>query len=270
MSFCHEVLVTAVTRITPHMIRVQVAPIGDWRWTTEGHGDERVDIAFPLPGETVADVAFFNQEGYGSGGVDLGAEPPWRHYTVRKVHDGGTRIDFDFVVHEGGLASGWAERAEPGHILGVFDPGHARSYYEPERPYDTQLLVADATGLPGLGRIIEELPAGVRAVAVIEVPTPEDRQEFTTAADVEYTWLYGSGLGLAPSALLPAVEALVLPTEGTLYAWVACESATSRALRRHLRTVRGLARADHHVVGYWRAGAEGHVPGINAEEPEAA
>lgn len=130
------------------------------------------------------------------------------------------------------------------------------------------LLVADATGLPGLGRIVEELREGDVAQAIIEVETEEDRQEFVTRGDVTYTWLVGSGLGKAPSALFEAVEKIEFPESESadVYAWVACESATSRRIRKHLREVRGIARDKHNVVGYWREGADGHVSGMNSEE----
>ena len=78
----------------------------------------------------------------------------------------------------------------------------------------------------------------------------------------------GSGLGKAPSALFEAVEKVEFPESESadIYAWVACESATSRRIRKHLREVRGIARDKHNVVGYWREGADGHVSGMNSEE----
>ncbi|MFC9516275.1 siderophore-interacting protein [Nocardiaceae bacterium NPDC056970] len=261
MSFCHPATVVSVTTVTPHMVRIGLEAVGDWRWTTEGWGDERIDVAFPRPGERAADIEFFNHPDYGGG--DLGTEPPWRHYTVRKVLEEGRRIDIDFVLHTGGLASDWARRAVPGDVLGVFSSGPARAYYQPVPDTSWQLLVADATGLPGLGRIVEELGEDDIAHAIVEIQSEADRQEFRTRGQVTYTWLVGSGLGLAPSALLEAVEELRFP-QGDVYAWVACEGSTSRAIRRHLRESRGLARDRHHAVGYWRLGADGHVPGMNS------
>ncbi|UCR89850.1 siderophore-interacting protein [Mycetocola spongiae] len=268
MSFCESARVVSVETITPHMIRIGMEPIGGWTWNTDGWGDERVDVAFPVPGETIADVAYFNQEGYGEG-VLGGTEPPWRHYTVRRVENEGRLVFIDFVVHEGGLASDWASRAEPGHILGLFAEGPARAHYRREQVRDWQLLVADATGLPGLGRIVEGLAPGERAHAIIEVQTPEDRQTLVTQGDVEYTWLYGSGLGTSPSALAEAVAALPEFPEGDIYAWVACEASASRAIRKHLRRERGMSRDSHNAIGYWSDGNTGHVHGINRDEEPA-
>ena len=254
MAFCEPAEVIRTTRLTPSMIRVRLRTVGEWRWHTDGRGDERVDLAFPHPGETSADVAFFNDREYGQARVDV--EPPWRHYTVRAVHEGGRELDIDFVVHSGGLASSWAEDAEPGHVLGVFHGGNSRAYYSPPADAVWQLLVADATGLPGLARIIEELPDGVEVHAVVEVPDAADRQIVHSRGSVSWTWIVGPG-GLA-SQLPAAVEALTLP-DSPGYAWVACEAVAARRVRKHVREVRGLARDRHRAVGYWTAGTVGHV-----------
>ncbi len=245
--------------LTPNMLRIRFEAVGKWRWPTHGRGDERIDIALPSPGETEARIDVFNLPEYGRGWT--GEEPPWRHYTVRGVHEGGRLLDIDFVVHEGGLASSWAERAETGHIIGIFGAGtrdEPSSYYAAPEDAQFQLLVADATGVPGLGRILEQLPAEVRARAIVEVPSEADIQQFDTRADVELVWRVGTGNGLAPSALLEEVAQLDEPGE-PWYAWVACEAATSRAIRRELRTRLGLTRDRHHAIGYWAQDRTGNM-----------
>lgn len=254
MAFCEPAEVVHTTRLTPSMIRVRLRTLGEWRWHTDGRGDERVDLAFPRPGETEADVAFFNDRDYGT--ARTVKEPPWRHYTVRAVHNNGHEIDIDFVMHGGGVASSWAEQATPGQVLGIFHGGSSRAYYSPPVDAEWQLLVADATGLPGLGRIIEELPTGSKVHAVVEVSHESDRQVIPTRGHVLWTWLVGPG-GLQ-SGIPAAVEALTLPNSPG-YAWVACEAVAARTVRKHVRDVRGLPRDRHRAVGYWTAGAVGHV-----------
>ena len=256
---CAPARVVTTQRLTPNMLRITFEAVGDWLWPTHGRGDERVDIALPAPGETVANIDVFSLPEYGRGWE--GEEPPWRHYTVRQVHEGGRLLDIDFVVHDGGLASAWAERAEPGHIIGIFGAGEREepsSYYAAPDDAEFQLLVADATGMPGLGRILEQLPAGARALAIVEVPTEADIQEYETAGDVEIRWLIGSGNGHRPSALATEVAGLSAP-EHPWYAWVACEAATSRAIRSDLRARLGLARNRHHAIGYWTQDRTGNM-----------
>lgn len=256
---CAPARVVEAERLTPHMMRITFEAVGDWRWHVDGRGDERIDIAIPRPGETEADLTVFNSPEYGRGWV--GEEPPWRHYTVRGVRDGGSRIIIDFVVHDGGIASGWAERAEPGHTIGVFgtDDGETSSYYGAPADAGFQLLVADSTGLPGLGRILEGLPAGSRAVAIVEVPEDADIQDLPSPADVRFVWRTGTGNGSAPSVLAEEVAQIADPGE-PWYAWVACEAATSRAIRSDLRSRLGLARDRHHAIGYWTKDQSGDRP----------
>lgn len=255
---CSPARVVSTTPLSPHMRRIEFEAVGTWRWFIDGIGDERVDIAIPRPGETVAELETFNSPEYGHGWE--GEEPPWRHYTMRAVRDGGKRFDIDFVIHEGGIASDWASRAEPGHVIGVFTSSdESSSYYGPADDTEFQLLVADATGLPGLGRILEQLPADAHARAIVEVATEADVLPLATDATVEITWLVGSGNGFAPSDLAKTVAQFEQPT-GAWYAWIACEAATSRAIRSDLRARLGLARNRHHAIGYWTQNLSGDRP----------
>lgn len=136
---CSPAQVERVTRLTPHMIRISFRTIGAWRWNTDGSGDEHIDIALPHPGETEADLTVFNLPEYGPGWK--GEEPPWRHYTVRAVYDHGRVFDIDFAIHGDGIASTWAERAEPGHVIGAFHGGG--SYYRP--PADATFHLSSPT-----------------------------------------------------------------------------------------------------------------------------
>lgn len=239
------------------MIRITLETVGDWLWHVNGVGDERVDIALPRPGETRAELETFNLPEYGPGWT--GEEPPWRHYTIRSVHDGGRRFDIDFALHGHGIASTWAERAEPGHVIGVFNDGESRSYYEPPADAEVQILLADATGLPGLGRILEGLAAGVRALVIAEVADEADILPFASAADVHYRWLVGTGNGLGDSALPGAAAELAAP-DAPWYAWIACEASASRAIRRDLRQRLGSPRDRHHAIGYWVRNKAGDRP----------
>lgn len=254
MAFCEPAEVVRVIRVSPSLIRVRLRAVGEWRWPADGRGDERVDVAFPWPGETRADVTYFNREHAGE--VVDEAEPPWRHYTMRAVHDGGREFDIEFAVHGSGVASAWAEQAEPGQVLGIFR-GSAVSHAYHVLPADAewQLLVADTTGLPGLARIVEELPEGMPVQAIIEVPCHEDRLEIATRGHVEWTWIVGPG---GVDSALPAAVAEVTVPETPGYAWVACESAAARTIRSHLRGPLQQPRNRHRAIGFWTAGKVGH------------
>ena len=98
---------------------------------------------------------------------------------------------------------------------------------------------------------MESLPAGARAHVLAEVIEPADRQQLTSAADVSYAWLTGSGNGIGPSALPDAVRRHDWPA-GPGYVWFAGEAASSRAVRKHLRRELGWPPGRSTVLGYWR------------------
>jgi NADPH-dependent ferric siderophore reductase len=159
------------------------------------------------------------------------------------------------VVHGDGVGSAWADRAEPGMRIGVLGP---RGSEIVPLVHDWYLLAADETAIPALGRWLEALPAGVRAVAFAEVSGPEEEQRFATRADLSLTWLHRGAAAPGTTDLLErAVRAAGLPP-GTGYAWVAGEANTLRPIRRHLRQERGLAKEQVDVDGYWKRGETDH------------
>src|SRR4051794_41676026 len=86
-------------------------------------------------------------------------QPPMRSYTVRAWDPAVPRMLVDVVVHEGGMASAWAQGARAGDVIYVTE---AMGWYRPPADSTWQLLVADLAGLPALARTVEELPAGTQ------------------------------------------------------------------------------------------------------------
>ncbi|NWJ73397.1 siderophore-interacting protein [Pseudonocardia sp. ICBG1122] len=181
------------------------------------------------------------------------ARRPWmRSYTVRALDPDAGRMVVDFVLHgEGepggghaGPASRWAARAAIGDPVGVLGPAVA-GYRSPDGE-PVRLLVGDETALPAIGAIVERLPAGTRAVAVVEVAGPEEEQDLP-GADVH--WVHrGAG------TLLDAVRTVEIPATPAepVFAWVAGEASAVRSVRRHLVGERGLDKARVAFTGYWR------------------
>ena len=247
----YRAVVQRTSRLSPSLVRVVLGAGDLGRWTSSGTADERLVLVFPRPGEREAPAPERLPDGT-QDYPDAGPQPEMRSYTVRSFDPARAEMAVDFVAHEGGVAAQWALDARPGDALQVTE---AAGWYTPPPGCTWQLLVADLTGLPALGRIVENLPAGTRAHVVAEVIDPGDRLEPSSAAEVTYTWLPGCGNGVAPSALPRAVRDLVWP-EGPGYVWFAGEAAASRAVRKHLRHERGCAVADYRVLGYWRARQE--------------
>jgi NADPH-dependent ferric siderophore reductase len=131
----------------------------------------------------------------------------------------------------------------------------ALGWYDPPTDCDWQLLVADMTGLPALGRIVENLPAGSRAHVIVETIDAADRQELDSAAEVSYEWLSGTGYGRAPSVLASTLRRFTFPP-GRGYVWFAGEAAESRVVRKYLRRELGWPVDRFEVLAYWRVRKE--------------
>ncbi len=241
--------VREVVALTPNMIRIVFGGEDLRRFATSGDPDERLVVVLPRPGERETPAPVRQPDGT----LDYPAddEPEIRSYTVRRFDADKPEMVVDFVRHVGGLAATWAIQAEVGDVV-YLSP--AKGWYAPPSDARWQLLLADMTALPALGRILESLPAEMSAIAVTEVTAELDRQELTSAADVTYTWVTG-GNGHGPSRLLAALQQLELP-EGPGYIWFAGEAAESRAVRKYVRRELGWPTDRFTIIGYWRAEKE--------------
>ena len=235
--------VVRVATLTPRMSRITLAAPELADFGVEEPG-EIVTLGWPAPGREL--VLPRPRWRFPPGTEDQ----HWRNYTVRAYDPARAEIDVDFFLHgDAGRASAWATRAKPGDRVGFAGPRtHWRDH---DGGADWSLLVADETGLPALLAILETLPEGHRATALVEVADDAERQPVETAADVELQWL--SRAGRAPgttTVLARAVRDLALPG-GRGRAWGGGEARAMRAVRDHLRE-RGMARGTVQALGYWK------------------
>jgi NADPH-dependent ferric siderophore reductase len=124
-----------------------------------------------------------------------------------------------------------------------------------DRPAGWLLLAGDETALPAITRILAAAPPSTRGVALVEVADAAEEQPLPAPEGMAVRWLHRDGTPPGEGTLLAdAVAALERPEGEDLFAWVAAESATVRAVRADLRGRWGLSRAQHHAIGYWRRG----------------
>ncbi|SRR5690554_261618 len=243
--------VVAVTDITPLMRRFRLK--GDM-------------TGFASPGHADHIKAFFFADGVepflvpiGPNGAQWpGERPQMRDYTPRHWDVDAGWIELDFVLHGDGPASTWAAKATIGSKLVIGGP---RGSLVVPPAYEWYLLAGDETALPALGRRIEELPAGSRVLAVIEVADKTEEQALATAADLSLTWLHRNGAPAGTTSLiLDAIRGLTFPA-GEAYAYIAGESTMSKAVRAHLTDERGFNPEYIKAAGYWLLGV------ADAQEP---
>lgn len=173
-----------------------------------------------------------------------GPQPAMRDYTPRRFDLSLGELDIDFVLHGDGPASTWAEQAQVGQHLYIGGP--RGSMIVPDI-FDSYLLIGDETALPAIARRLEELPAGRKVLAVIEIADAAEQQALQSAAEVDVIWVLRG-----QADLLDTVRTLTLPS-GALYTFVAMETKLSRQVRRVLLDTHKVDEAFLKAVGYWRA-----------------
>ncbi|MFF8831206.1 SIP domain-containing protein [Streptomyces sp. NPDC015131] len=191
--------------------------------------------------------------------------PVAKDYTPVRFDPEAGEIDFDFVRHEGGVASSWAERVKPGESAWIAGPKMSHSHPEGA---DWLLVVGDETALPAIGRWLAEMPEGTKARVFIEIGDDSHRQELPTRADAEITWLSREGAPAGTTDLLEQAVRAMDWLPGTVFAWVAGEAVALKGIRRHLATERQVPREHTHITGYWRRTEPVAAAGATAEAEE--
>jgi NADPH-dependent ferric siderophore reductase len=229
-----ELDVLRVEKIAAHMIRVTLG--GDLDGFLSLGFDDHVKLFFPK----------------GTTGADGEPEFESRDYTPRRHDPQAKTLDIEFVIHDAGPATRWAEQAKAGQTLRIGGP---RGSFVIPFTFDWHLLIGDDTGLPAIARRLEELPKGTRAVVLAEVDTPADEITFKSAAEISVTYVHRNGVEAGSTDVLArGLKSLKLP-KGDYYAWVACESLTAKALRAQLIANHGANPKWIRAAGYWRRGA---------------
>ncbi|KIC59271.1 FAD-binding protein [Brevundimonas nasdae] len=180
--------------------------------------------------------------------------PVSRDYTPRAYDAELNRLTLDFVIGHGGPATEWAEAAAPGSILSVGGP---RGSFIVPTDYADHVLIGDETALPAIARRLEELPAGVRALTVIEVKSAASRLAFTTRADLTTIWVERNGDNGQADALVSAAKTAAADvSREDAYVWIATEAQVAKTLRIAMVEM-GFDPKAMKAAGYWRLGDMG-------------
>lgn len=294
----YTVEVAAKRRLCPSFLRLTLAGEGLRTFGIAGP-DQRVKLMIPRPGRTVDDVPTGYDWYPRWQAMPEDIRPTMRTYTVRAYRPEAGELDIDFVLHggdHGGPASEWASSAELGDrvaLVGPDRPGTGRLWgceWLPPETATRLLLAGDETAVPAVGAILESLPSNAVGIACLEVPTANDRQEWTKPAGVDVRWLARDGAVPHGALLEPAVSASLselrepgAPAErhegdepdvdtallwdvpgdlggevdchaGEFYGWLAGEAGVIKRLRRLLVHERGIPRTAVSFMGYWRQG----------------
>ncbi|MBC7273734.1 MAG: siderophore-interacting protein [Streptomyces sp.] len=180
---------------------------------------------------------------------DNAGKPHQRAYTLVGPDRETNTFSLEFALHEG-CASDWARAAKPGDTIGATVQGTGFQHPRPEPSH--VFAIGDPASLPALNSLLDALgpaPATVWFEGTLDgLPCHAD----TSRHDVRQVPRRDDGRHLVGQvkADLPAL----LAATPDPYVWIACDTATTRALASYVRKELRLPKERTHALGYWRAG----------------
>lgn len=136
-------------------------------------------------------------------------------------------LALDFFIHEGGVASDWAQHARAGDTLTIGGP---RGSLVVPLSYGYQLYVCDESGMPALRRRLEALrAAGHRGVvkAIVTVADAACQDYLAHLNDVDIDWV----IGHSEQAVDERLAALAIPDDD-YFLWITGEGKVVKNLSR--------------------------------------
>lgn len=243
-----RVRVVGVTSLTPRMVRVTVGG-PELEGLVVEQPAASVRLLIPSAGSSELVMPAWKGNEFL---LPDGARPAIRTLTPLRVGPASQQMDLEIVVHEGGPASAWALKAQPGDEAAISGPGRGWPVPDDAAAF---LLGGDESAIPAIGQLLEILPGDKPVRVMIEVTTPEARLDLPQHPTAEVEW-HELPEGAPPGdALVTAVTGSDL-AEGTKV-WAAGEAAAVQRIRKHMFDERGLTRSDTWIRGYWKTGRAG-------------
>lgn len=233
-----HVTVKRVERLAPKMLRVVFGGEELAQFTSLGF-DDHVKLFFPSDTAGVPDNLAM------------------RDFTPRRFDAEANELWIDFFLHDAGPASTWAAQAAVGQPLMVGGP--RGSFIISPEGIDSHVLIGDETGLPAIGRRLEELPASTRALVIVESEGGGSAGyplHSKASLEVMNVARQARSAAMAGSEVIEKLRTLNLPSSRT-FTWVAAESQAARAIRRYLTNERAVDKHWIKAAGYWQHGAVG-------------
>ena len=174
-----------------------------------------------------------------------------RDFTPRHFDRESKRLTIDVAMHSAGPAIRWAEQAQIGDVVEISGP---RGSLMISDAFDWWLLIGDETALPSIGRRVEALAEGVRAITLVAVTGPAEEQVFNTRADHQAFWVHrAADLATNAQPVLEALKRIELPP-GEGFVWIAAEAKVARVARDHIVNDRRHPVQWLRASGYWIEG----------------
>jgi NADPH-dependent ferric siderophore reductase len=172
-----------------------------------------------------------------------------------EAFEGGSAKDFQIELDSTSFIPGFIEQmrgAKAGDKLTVLGP---RGRHVLKDGADWRLFIGDETAIPAILGMLETLPKGAPATALIEISGEVDKQPLKTDGDVNLVWLVRDAPAGQSDVLARAVEGFALPS-GVGHVYTLGETSIIRRIRQGL-IARGVPKETISAEGYWRPGRIG-------------
>ncbi|VEG57189.1 FAD-binding 9, siderophore-interacting domain-containing protein [Mycolicibacterium aurum] len=216
----YELTVTGRTQVTPHYLRLSF------------QADEL------LAGRTLHPTMWIRMW------FTDGEKLHQRGYTLVDPDPANGTVDVEFALHDG-IASRWAQLAEPGDTIEATVLGSNFSLPEPAPA--GYVIVGDTASLPAINSLLDAI-GDTPAQIFLEAAHDDDRQlPVRRSADV--TWVEREDAG---AALVAAVGSAAFDASDH-FGWVACDNRTTREVAKVLREDFKIPRKSVKAQAYWVA-----------------
>ncbi|HET6360395.1 siderophore-interacting protein [Streptomyces sp.] len=182
---------------------------------------------------------------------DDGGKPHQRAYTLVDADPVAGTFSLEFALHDG-CASDWARKAQPGDAIEATLQG--TGFTAPDPLPARLFVIGDPASLPAINSLLDALP---RVPATIWFETTHDSdKDLPLRLDPAHHDLHRVPRRDAGAHLVDEVKAALpglLDDPAGAYVWIACDTATTRALTTYARKDLGLPKDRINALGYWRA-----------------
>lgn len=173
-----------------------------------------------------------------------GTRPVIRTFTPRGFDAESLELHIDVVLHGSGVASTWAEKAQPGDEVAVSGPGRG---YEIAPDAAAFLIAGDETAIPAICQLLEYLPD---VPITVHISVTDIEAKVDLHRDVDVTWHVDSPGSDSDDSFIQAIEATELAP--STHIWAAGEAKSMQRIRSYLFREIEFPRSQATVRGYWK------------------
>ncbi|MFE9771054.1 siderophore-interacting protein [Streptomyces sp. NPDC005931] len=180
---------------------------------------------------------------------DNAGRPHQRAYTLVDPDPEAGTFALEFALHEG-CASDWARAAKPGDTIEATVQGTGFAHPDPAPSH--VFAVGDPASLPAINSLLDALgsaPATIWFEGTLDGLPHRDTPDRHQIREVPRR---DSGAHLV-ERVRSELPGLLRATPDP-YVWIACDTATTRALSGFVRKELAVPKQRVHALGYWRAG----------------